>query len=492
MSAGRLIVVSNRIPTEEAPSGGLVVALHDALQARGGIWIGAHPDVVEEAGEEFVELPAEGYQKLAFRISQADRKTHYLGYSNSVLWPLCHHRVDLIAPEIGFAEGYLALNRRVAKMIAAIAEPEDRIWVQDYHFLPLAACLRAQGVTARVGLFLHVPFPNGADLDALSERDAFLAWIAGYDLVGLQTKADVARCLEVFRADPHSEVFLDGRVKFGPHVFAVRSFPIGIDAEAFAAEAVRADGRALLNLSEREELVIGVDRLDYSKGLPNRVQAFGRILDARESDDRRPTLLQIAPPTREDVAAYQAIRDELEQIAGHLNGAHSDLDWTPIRYIHRAVQRDTLAALYRVARVGLVTSLADGMNLVAKEFVAAQDPQDPGVLVLSRTAGAAEQMPEAVLVNAYDIDDIARGLQQALDMPKAERIARNDALRIGVFRDSVSTWCDSVLQALSETEGAFAPLTRGTSTGSENPLSSDEFIRILAGSADPEKVGALE
>ncbi|NDV00437.1 alpha,alpha-trehalose-phosphate synthase (UDP-forming) [Pseudoroseicyclus tamaricis] len=442
---GRLIVVSNRIPMGDVPSGGLVVAIHEALSERGGLWIGAHPDVVDEATEEFADLPSNGYEKKAFRITEEDHQTHYLGYANSVLWPLCHHRADLLAMEPSYFPGYVALNERVARMIARIAEPEDMIWVQDYHFLPLAQALRKEGVTGRIGLFLHIPFPHAGDLDALSERELFLDWFAAFDMVGLQTQADVARCLETFRSAGKGEMMLDGRLKVGKRKFDVLSLPIGIDAERFAEMATEHDGRSLLNLSPREDIIIGVDRLDYSKGLPGRFRGFGRFLDMSEEGDRRVSLLQIAPPTREDVAAYAEIRDELESLSGKINGAHTELDWTPIRYIHRPVPRDTLAALYRVSRIGLVTPLADGMNLVAKEYVAAQDPEDPGVLVLSRTAGAAEQMEEALLINPYDADDIARAIARGLAMPLEERRERHKALLEGVMRDNVSAWCEACL-----------------------------------------------
>ena len=219
----RLIVVSNRIPTDDVPSGGLVVAIHEALTQRGGLWIGAHPDLTEAPQDVLERLSSHGYEKRAFRISEQEWRMHYLGYANSVLWPLCHHRTDLIAPEAGFAEGYVALNARVARMIAELVGPDDLIWVQDYHFLPLAACLRDTGVTARIGLFLHIPFPTGGDLHALSEREAFFDWMAAFDLVGLQTQADVARCFEAFRSLPAAEILLDGRIKVGPSVFTVQS-----------------------------------------------------------------------------------------------------------------------------------------------------------------------------------------------------------------------------------------------------------------------------
>ena len=445
---GRLIVVSNRIPTGEIPSGGLVVALHEALSEAGGLWIGAHPDPVERADDRLVDLPGNGYGRKAFRLTEAERRTYYLGYANSVLWPLCHRRSDLIAFERAFAEGYLAVNRRVARAVAALAGPEDLVWIHDYHFLPLAAMLRAEGVRARLGLFLHIPFPVLADLDALPEREDFPAWIAAFDVVGLQTEADVARCVELFRAEPDGAPAPGGRIRYRDRTLLVRAFPIGIDAAGFSAAAAVGGGERLVNLGWREDLVIGVDRLDYSKGLPNRFRAFGLFLDRQEKGDRRASLLQIAPPSREEVGAYQDIRDELERLAGHINGRHAELDWTPIRYIHRSLPRDRLAILYRAARVGLVTPLADGMNLVAKEYVAAQDPADPGVLVLSRMAGAAEELTEALLVNPYDIEEMALAIDAALAMPLPERQRRHGVLAEVVRRNDVTHWRRSCLDAL--------------------------------------------
>jgi len=446
---GRLIVVSNRIPTDEVPSGGLVVAMHEALSDQGGTWIGAHPDPASEPTDALERLPAQGYDKRAFRVTEEERQTYYLGYANSVLWPLCHRRVDLIALESDYAEGYLAVNARVARQVARLAGPEDLIWVQDYHFFPLAAELRRLGCHARIGLFLHIPFPVASDLAALPERDAFPHWLSAYDLLGLQTQADVARCLELFRSLPDAEMFIDGKVKHGPRLFAVAAFPIGIDAEGMAAAARVGGGREMVKLAPDEDLVIGVDRLDYSKGLPNRLRAFGQVLEHTELGARRPHLIQIAPASRGDVPAYQRIRAELDAIASEVNGRHADLGWTPIQYINRSYPRETLARLFRAARIGLVTPLADGMNLVAKEFVAAQDPADPGVLVLSRTAGAAERLREALLVNPFDTDDIARAIEAGLAMPLEERKARHAALRAEVFERDIAAWRSDYLRALS-------------------------------------------
>jgi len=446
---GRLIVVSNRIPTGANPSGGLVVALHDALSDRGGIWVGAHPDHDDMAPPGLTEVGHTPYTRLAFRLSASEYENYYLGFSNSVLWPLCHQRRDLVRIEHEFEASYRSVNERIADEISRLLRPDDVVWVHDYHLFPLASFLRKRNVSNTLGFFLHIPFPALGDLAVLPEPEDFAAWLAAYDLVGLQTRADTARCLEMFRADPRAELMHNGSIKFGNREFAVRSFPIGIDVEAFR-DAAEADPGNLFGSEPPGEFIIGVDRLDYTKGLPNRFRAFGRYLENRADRNRRPCLVQIAPPSREEVHAYRQITVELEEIAGQLNGKHADLDWTPIRYIHRSFGRNQLAQLFRMARAGLVTSLADGMNLVAKEYVAAQDPEDPGVLILSRLAGAAEELDEALLINPYDIDEIAVAIDRALTMPLDERRARHTACLRAVQANDVAHWRQSFLGALEK------------------------------------------
>ena len=443
--AGRLIVVSNRIPEGPNPAGGLVVALKDAITEKNGTWIGAYGEP-GEATDSFDELEGTPYRRLAFRLTAEEHSNYYLGFANSVLWPLCHRRVDLVELQPEYERDYLSVNRRLAAMILRILKPDDMLWIHDYHFLPLAQELRRLGVSNRIGFFLHIPFPSHADLSVLPQPETFAGWLADYNLVGLQTGADVARCLEMYRADPRAEFLPDGSVKFGMNILSVRSFPIGIDVDSFIESASRS-APSPFGREEPAKYIIGVDRLDYSKGIPNRFRAFGRFLE-NGGAEKRPCLVQIAPPTRERVKAYQDITRELEEIAGSLNGQFATLDWTPIRYIHRQIEREQLATLYRRASAALVTSLADGMNLVAKEFVAAQDPEDPGVLILSKLAGAAEQLTEALLVNPYDTDDIASAIDRALEMPLDERRRRHAFCMQAVRRTDVSLWSTQFLRVL--------------------------------------------
>ncbi|WOI56978.1 trehalose-6-phosphate synthase [Palleronia sp. LCG004] len=385
--------------------------------------------------------------------SSVSSATMPLGYANSVLWPLCHHRTDLLALERRFAEGYLAVNARIARMLAEITGPEDLIWIHDYHFLPLAYELRRLGVRARLGLFLHIPFPTSSDIASLNERDEFYRWIASYDLVGLQTEADVARCLEVYRGHACGELLFNGRVKLGDRKFEVRSFPIGIDSEAFTSVASTPLSHDPVHIRAGAKMIIGVDRLDYSKGIPHRIRGFAKFLEARDPSLPRATLIQITPPSREVIASYQEITRELEALTGRINGQYGEIDWTPIRLIVRSVPRETLAPLYRLASVGLVTPLADGMNLVAKEYVAAQDPQDPGVLILSRSAGAAEQMTEALIVNPHDSEEVADAIEQGLSMPLDERCERHAALMEVVRDTDVFVWGARFVDKLAAPNG---------------------------------------
>ena len=448
--AGRLIVLSNRIPTEGPPSGGLVVALHELLAERGGLWIGAAPAFTETPFGTFRPVDCgDGYDKAIFDLTEAEHADYYLGYANSVLWPLCHHRTDLLAVDRSFTEGYLAVNARVARMLAEIVGPEDQIWVHDYHFLPIARELRRLGIVVRVGLFLHIPFPASSDIAALTEREDFHHWIAAFDLVGVQTEADVARCLETYRGHPSGELLFDGCVKFKDDIFDVRSFPIGIDGKAFAAAAETPLSRDPVRIPADARLVLGVDRLDYSKGIPHRFRGFGVWLDRRDPDAPRATLIQITPPSRKSVPANQDITRELEALGGRINGRYGELDWTPIRLIERSLPRETLAPLYRLASLALVTPLADGMNLGAKEFVAAQNPEDPGVLILSRTASAAEQMTEALIVNPHDAEEVADAIERGLSMPLEERQARHCALMKVVASTDIFDWGSRFIDRLS-------------------------------------------
>ena len=457
---GRLIVLSNRIPKGDVPAGGLVFAIHEALSETGGIWIGA-ADPSDKARPGLSKIGEGDYERHTFELTREEHRRYYLGYANSVLWPLFHHRSDLLQIEEGDFDAYARVNRRVARAVAAILEPDDVVWVQDYHFLMVAKELRDLGVKNRIGLFLHIPTPAATEVMALPQIALLPGWIAAHDVFGVQTRRDVAALRDVLRDDRQTQVLNDGSFIRDGRVFWVLSFPIGIDAAAFARDAEVAKVPRL-TIEKDAPLLLGVDRLDYSKGLVHRFEAFGQYLEHRTEDAPRPTFLQIAPTSRGDVDAYRDIREELERAAGHLNGQHAQLDWTPIRYVNSHVDRAVIAGLYRRADVCLVTPLADGMNLVAKEFVAAQDPDDPGVLILSHFAGAAEQLDAALMVNPFDHGRFGEAIDRALSMPLTERRERHAALRESVFGQDIAWWRQTYLDRLTRAPQSYDRLLRVT------------------------------
>lgn len=451
----RLVIVSNRVtmPSDRSGStGGLAVGIRDALRKHSGVWFGWSGKTADATAEA---PRIEQFGRVTYAtidLGRVDLEQYYNGYANSTLWPLLHYRLGLIEFTREVFGGYLRVNAAMARALAPLLRPDDLIWVHDYHLIPLGAELRSLGVANRIGFFLHTPFPAPAVLEALPRYDTLLEAMSAYDLVGFQTDHDLRAFRDcVVHLSGGRLLEDDGIAAFG-RVARAATFPIGIDPEEFASAAV---GTASSLEAERlraslvgRALIIGVDRLDYSKGLPNRFEAFGQLL-ARSPEWRgRMTFMQIAPRSRSDVRQYRELRRHLEQVAGRINGRFAEPDWTPLRYLNKGFPRRTLASFYRIARVGLVTPLRDGMNLVAKEYVAAQDPADPGALVLSRFAGAARELTSALLVNPFDIDEIADTMQRALAMPRAERIERWEAMMDALRANSIATWRDRFIAAL--------------------------------------------
>lgn len=453
----RLIVVSNRVadPSQSARAGGLVVGILDTLRESGGVWFGWDGTTVAEDEPAEVSITQhDGIAIATMPLSEKDYQDYYHGYSNSVLWPVFHNRLDLAAISSEAVDGYRRVNEGFAEALSRLIQPGDLVWVHDYHLIPLASELRRLGCRNRIGFFLHIPFPSPDVFAAAPENGWLMRCMLAYDLVGFQTRWDVAnfeRSLQELETQVRNQEGADAVPKF---TGTVAAFPIGIDVEAFAAMARTVEAQERIQRLNRyasaRTHIIGVDRLDYTKGLPERLRSFRRLLELYPENQKSATLMQIAPPTREDVDAYADIRHELETLSGAINGEFGDFDWTPVRYIHRVVPRETLAALFRGSHVGLVTPLRDGMNLVAKEYVAAQDEANPGVLVLSRFAGAAEDLVEALIVNPYDADEVAHALQQAIKMPLEERRQRHAALLERVRKRDVHQWRASFLAALAE------------------------------------------
>lgn len=455
----RLVIVSNRVavPDEAARAGGLAVALQEALQQDGGIWFGWSGNIAEsEEPPAAPEIIRRGPVTFALlHLNQQDHDEYYTGYANRTLWPVFHYRTDLADFTSEFHSGYARVNALFADKLAPLVAPDDDVWVHDYHLIPLGAELRRRGLRNRMGFFLHTPFPALDILMVLPHHREIVEALCAYDLVGFQTADDLRAFHDYVTVEGGGEVLSDGSVRAFGRSLRADVFPIGIDVEGMVAAAQAAPGRPETRRLQRSigdgAVVVGVDRLDYSKGLVERLQAFGHLLEIRPDYQGRVTLMQIAPPSRSDVPEYMAIRRELETEAGHINGRFADFDWTPIRYINRSYPREVLAAFYRSSQVGLVTPLRDGMNLVAKEYVAAQNPDDPGVLVLSRFAGAARELDTAIQVNPHDMDGMAQAIVQALEMPLEERRERWRAMMAAVRRHSLDNWRTSFLRALRTT-----------------------------------------
>ncbi|MDP2214480.1 trehalose-6-phosphate synthase [Phenylobacterium sp.] len=453
----RLIVVSNRVNPPggkgEESVGGLAMALAAALREYSGIWFGWSGRTTPLFTGQLAMRRIEGVTVATVDLEESDYEEYYNGYANKTLWPLFHYRVDLTAYDRTFDEGYQRVNRRFAETLRPLIEPDDLIWVHDYHLIPMARELRRLGVKNRIGFFLHIPWPAHQLMVTLPSHRALVEALFEYDLVGFQTPEYVTAFEEYVLAEAGGEVLGPDRLKAFGRTVQTGAFPIGVDATDFA-EMVASD-RARLTHDRMaahtvfRKLIVGVDRLDYSKGLEERFLGFERFL-ADNPDLRREVLMvQVAPVSRESVNSYQEIRGRLDALSGRINGEHADLDWNPLRCVNRNFRRDDLAGLYRAAKVGLVTPLRDGMNLVAKEYVAAQDPADPGVLILSRFAGAANQLPAALIVNPNSPEEISEALKRALTMPRAERIERWRALFDNVQGEDVGAWRDAYVRALA-------------------------------------------
>jgi trehalose 6-phosphate synthase len=453
----RLVIVSNRValPGEGAQrSGGLVTGLVDALHQSGGLWFGWSGKLGETRSASVRE--AEGVTYATVDFSRADHDGYYSGFSNSALWPLFHYRLDLVNFTRRDFAAYLRVNALLADELAPLLKASDLIWVHDYHLIPMAKELRRPGAAQRIGFFLHTPFPSLGILETLPHYLDLLEALCAYDLVGFQTIEDLTAFHDAIVRRADGKVSRNGRIRAFDRVLRSGVFPIGVDPDAIADMAARAvksrTTRRLRESLQDRHLIIGVDRLDYSKGLEHRFKAFGRFLEIYPAQRNQVRLLQIATATRSDVPEYRALRQRLGALAGDVAGRYAELDWAPIQYLNRSFSQSSLTGFFRASRVALVTPLRDGMNLVAKEYVAAQVPGDPGVLVLSPFAGAAYELDAAVIANPYDPDAVAEALQKALQMPLEERRERWRAMMEVLRRNSIAVWRETFLRTLG-TEG---------------------------------------
>jgi trehalose 6-phosphate synthase len=456
-----LVVVSNRVArakANEPMTGGLAAALLPVVEKSGAIWVGSSGRLSPRAhGPVNMEIQSLGAGALALLdMPAADYAGFYEGFANSALWPALHSRSDLIRVSDDEYGSYRRINAYMAQALMRFRNKNTAFWIQDYHFLTLAEELRRLGVMQPIGFFLHTPWPTVSVAVGVPHHRELVEAMLAYDVLGFQTQDDC----DHFAAYVREELGLaveEGLVQSPHGTSRLAVFPIGIDVDGFAAQAARATTNpevSRLRLSLREQrLAIGVDRVDYSKGLVNRINAFDRLLAGNPSLKRSISLLQIATPSRDAIEAYSRLQSDLARLVTDVNGRHGEADWMPIRYLNKGYGHQVLSGFYRSAHVGVVTPLHDGMNLVAKEYVAAQNPDDPGVLVLSKFAGAANELDAALLVNPNDIDAVARALAGAFSMSILERRERWSAMMARLRAHTIHQWFADFLAALEDVPG---------------------------------------
>jgi len=440
-------------PSPSGAQGGLAVALQAALREYRGLWFGWSGETTDEFTGHINFQRAGGVTTATIDLEEQDVEEYYNGYANRTLWPLFHYRIDLAEYERGYAGGYQRVNDRFADTVRPLIEPQDMVWVQDYHLFPLGEALRQRGCDNRIGFFLHIPWPPRRLLATLPEAAELARTMFAYDVVGFHTEEWLDSFRDFVRHELGATEDEPGVLRLGGRSVRLITAPIGIDTAEFVAAsrsvAARLSFRRMSQSAVGRDLIVGVDRLDYSKGLEERFLGYERFLQEHPEERKEVFLLQIAPPSRGSVESYQRIRASLEGLSGRINGAYADVDWVPIRYVNQGYPRDVLAGVYRAARIALVTPLRDGMNLVAKEYVAAQDPENPGVLILSRFAGAAAQLGVgAVLVNPYSAEEMSDAILLALKMPLEERITRWRAMMDNVESEDVLWWRQRFTDAL--------------------------------------------
>jgi alpha,alpha-trehalose-phosphate synthase [UDP-forming] len=440
-------------------SGGLVTAMTPILQQRGGVWVGwpgVDSSVIEDIREPLDQVaPETGYSFEPVALTPEEHDAYYLGFSNEILWPLFHDLQSRANFDGSYWEAYRAVNAKFADAIMRIAEPDDMVWIHDYHLMLVAYELKLRGYKGRTEFFLHTPFPPADIFAKLPWRSEILESLLEHDAVGFQAERDhenYLQCLAHFV--PEVEISdEDGLsiVRTGTSEACVGSFPISIDYEHFEnlarSENAEQEVRRLWQRFEGRHLILGVDRLDYTKGIPHRLRAFGRLLEMEPDLHGKVVLLQLVVPSRDIIPEYANLKTEIDQLVGEINGTYTRAGWVPIQYMFRSLPQEDLVALYRLADTMLVTPLKDGMNLVAKEYCAS-NLEGRGCLILSEFAGAAEQMHEhALIVNPYDTDGVAEALLEAYHMKEDERRIRMEALRENIRREDIFWWVDAFMEA---------------------------------------------
>ena len=464
---GRVILVSNRLPVTillragapeiQPSSGGLAVALWPLHRGGDGLWVGWPGELTGGKASERAIISKLHSERLAPVILDSRLvNDFYHGFSNSTLWPLLHYFSHLAVLDRTWWESYRRVNEMFADVIEKLARPDDTIWIHDYHLMLLPGMVRERLPGTRIGFFLHTPFPSAEIFRILPWRREVLHGMLGADLVGFH----VYDYLRHFRVAAMRVLGLEGeadRLIMDGRVVRLGAFPVGIEASRYWRTATQ-DPEALARLEslpgelKGRQLILGVDRMDYTKGIPERLAGYERFLERFPRYHGRVELIQVGVPTRTHVTHYRILRQRVEEIVGRINGRFGTPDWTPVKYIFRPISFGRLCALYRYASIALVTPLRDGMNLVAKEYIACKDHDGDGVLILSEFAGAAAELGEALLVNPFDPEEVAGAIQHALTMPVAERKVRLNSLLVRVWQGDARPWGDTFLGALAACE----------------------------------------
>ena len=458
----RLIIVSNRVAAPKkkgAAAGGLAVGILAALKDQGGMWFGWSGKLTEKSDSQVEVTRKDNIDFATIALNESDFEHYYNGYSNRVLWPVCHYLLDFLQYETEDFDAYRRVNSLFGRKLASLLRPDDVIWVHDYHLIPLASELRNAGVSNPIGFFLHVPFPTYQALRAIPGHEFLLRSLCAYDVLGFHTEPDLTSFKTCMQEPIVNAKFAgNNTIEVSGGTLIADVFPIGVDVGEIQALSLEANEsksvRKMVKSLDDRQLIIGVDRLDYSKGLHQRFLSYERLLEKYPNAQENVTLMQFAPPTRVGVRAYDEIRSELEQDSGRINGRFASSDWVPIRYLNKGISRKPLMGFFRNADVGLVTPVRDGMNLVAKEYVVAQDPDDPGMLVLSSLAGAACELTDAVIVNPYDRDSVADGIATAITMSLEERRERHAAMMEILKKNDITAWRTRFVDALLSRQGA--------------------------------------
>ncbi|MEZ5931277.1 MAG: alpha,alpha-trehalose-phosphate synthase (UDP-forming) [Alphaproteobacteria bacterium] len=460
----RLVVVSNRVTplsgAKAAAAGGLAVGLLATLRETGGIWFGWSGETPEQATTLPKVFRSGNITYITLDLDEQDFDLYYGGFANRTLWPLFHYRLDLSTFDRDWYNTYRKVSRLFAEQLFPYVRDDDLIWIHDYHLIPMAEELRKLGLKAKIGFFLHIPFPAWEVYVTLPWHEQLMRALCMHDLLGFQTENDLRNFHDYLYREGIGYALDNGMAQVGDHRLKARNYPIGIDVDDFAematsVEAKRSSERLSRSLLGRS-LIIGVDRLDYTKGIVERLRAYETLLQDYPNQRGQVTFVQISQPSRQDVPEYLELRHQVEQTSGRINGRFNEYDWMPLRYINRGFTRRTLSGFFRLSRVGLVTPLRDGMNLVAREYVAAQSPDDPGVLILSRFAGAADDMDGAVIVNPYDVEAVAEAMYRSLIMPLDERQDRWRRLDQQIREHDIVNWRKSFvgdLRALASPPG---------------------------------------